>query len=532
MRNLTITGVLTMVLLAFPIAGQMQKVDRMDLDALGKIERETNENSQVMKTLSYLTDVYGGRLTGSPNTRLAADWSEKKMKEWGLSNVHEETFDFEPGGWVNERLSANVISPVTYPLIGYPLAWTRGTDGPVTAEAVIVSIRQEADFEKYHGKLKGKIVLWQSPVQVLMGTQPLAYRCTDEELATLSRPSSPGEPPFHCGNMGLPNRPILPSTPSPLSVQQRIDLTSKLEEFLVAQGVAAVFSLAVGPARDGTVFVTSYFSDDGPPQIVLTPEHYNRIYRTLQDGVPVTVELNVQNRFLAESKKSFNIIAEIPGSDPSLADQMVMIGGHFDSWQAGTGATDNGVGAAAMMEVMRVLNASGLKFRRTIRLGLWTSEEESRRGSRAYVAEHYGDPITMNLKPDHKKFDVYFNIDNGSGKIRGVYLEGNEAAGTVFKNWMEPFESMGMSTLSPRSEGATDHASFNEIGLPGFQFIQDPLEYNTLTHHSNMDVYERVQPEDVKQIVTVVAAFAYQAANRDEMIPRKALPQAKQGGRI
>ena len=345
-------------------------------------------------------------------------------------------------------------------------------------------------------------------------------------------------------------------------------IRAKLNNLFLAEGVAAIFQESRGDG--GTVFVQQaagvlpvppsgdagrgggrggrgpavYASQGAPPtlnQVVLAAEHYNRIYRTLEKHVPVTVELNIQNKFFDNGGKSFDIVGEIPGTDPVLKDQIVMIGGHFDSWHAGTGATDNGVGSAVMLEVMRVLKASGLNMKRTVRVGLWTGEEEGLLGSRAYVADHFGGCDTTagqwNLKqPEQGKFDVYFNIDNGSGKLRGVYLQGNEAARPIFQEWMKPFESMGMNTITIANTGGTDHQSYDAVGLPGFQFIQDPLEYDTRTHHSNMDLWDRVQAGDLRQMATIVSTFVYQAANRDGQFPRKPLgeclvPGAGRGGR-
>jgi Zn-dependent M28 family amino/carboxypeptidase len=338
-------------------------------------------------------------------------------------------------------------------------------------------------------------------------------------------------------------------------------IRQKFNNFFLSEGIAVIFQ--EGRGDGGTVFVQQaagvvpvppadqagrggrggrgpsvYASQGAPPtlnQVVLAAEHYNRIYRTLQRNVPVTVELNIQNKFIDNDGKSFDIVGEIPGSDPTLAPQTVMIGGHFDSWHAGTGATDNGVGSAVMLEVMRVLKMSGLKMKRTVRIGLWTGEEEGLLGSRAYVADHFGSCDAAagqwNLKPEQSKFDVYFNIDNGSGKIRGVYLQGNEAARPVFAEWMKPFESMGMNTITIANTGGTDHQSYDAVDLPGFQFIQDPLEYDTRTHHSNMDVWDRVQEGDLRQMVTIVSTFVYQAANRTEMFQRKPLGTCGGGGR-
>jgi carboxypeptidase Q len=526
-----------LALLVIPAAAQQMQKDAVDLEAVYKIKQEAIGDSQVMKTLSFIADVYGGRLTGSPNAKLAGNWALQQMKDWGLSNVHFEPWQFGRG-WVNERFWANVTSPVTYPLLAYPLAWTPGTNGLVNAEAMIVSIASEKDFDRYKGKLNGKIVLLTTPLDLAMSTEPLAHRYTDAELAAMAEqdyPAGRGGRGFF-GPAGL--------TPAQREMfaraqQEAAQFRPVLYKFLQDEGIVAIFQ--EGRGVDGNLFVqsaqaiaqlpqgTHIYDKDTPPtlnQVMLMAEHYNRIYRTLQNGVPVSVELNIQNKFLDDDLNSFDIVAEIPGSDPKLADQIVMIGGHFDSWHAGTGATDNGVGSAVMMEVMRVLKTSGLKMRRTVRIGLWTGEEEGLLGSRAYVKAHFGDPATMQLKqPEHQNFDVYFNIDNGSGKLRGVYLQGNDAAAPIFTEWMKPFASLGMNTLTIRNTGGTDHLSYDTVGLPGFQFIQDSLEYETLTHHSNNDLYDRVQADDLKQMATIVSTFVYQAANRDQMFPRKPLPK-------
>jgi hypothetical protein len=392
------------------------------------------------------------------------------------------------------------------------------------------------------------------PRDIAMSSEPLAHRYTEAELAELSQQSVPG-----AGRGAPPNTGLSPQMLQAAQQMQQ-QLRAKLNMMMLDEGVVAVLQSSRGDG--GTVFVQSagavvpppppgqggrggrgpsiYTRTNPPPalnQIAVAAEHYNRIYRTIHDdGVPVTVELNIQNKFLDNEGKSFDVIGEIPGSDPKLADQIVMIGGHFDSWHSGTGATDNGVGSAVMLEVMRVLKASGLKMGRTVRIGLWTGEEQGLLGSRAYVANHFGsvnpDTRALELKqPEQSKFDVYFNIDNGSGKLRGIYTQGNDAATPIFRTWMRPFEAMGMTTISPNNTGGTDHQSFDAVGLPGFQFIQDPLEYDTRTHHSNMDVWDRVQAADLKQMVAIVSTFVYQAANREQMFPRKPLPTPGAGGR-
>jgi carboxypeptidase Q len=509
-RLMSLVIVLVMAL-ALPVASQMQEA--VDYDALIKIKAEgLAQTSQVMETLSYLTDVHGPRLTGSPNARAAADWAMKRLTEYGLVNVKLEPWGPFGRGWVNERFSANVVSPTTYPLIGYAEAWTPGTDGVVTAEAVIAVINSEADFDKFRGKLKGKLVMSAAPRDITPHYEGDAKKYTEAQLADIAKlPISNAQPGQQQAN--------------PQFAAER-QFAPKRTQFFKDEGVAAL--LECGRGDDGTVFVQqggSRNASDPPslPRVMLAGEHYGRIYRTLQKGVPVSIELNVQNKFIDGDGNSFNIVGEIPGTDK--AGELVMLGAHFDSWHGGTGATDNAAGSAVMIEVMRILKASGVKLRRTVRIGLWTGEEQGLLGSRAYVKDHFADRETMVLKPEHAKLSGYFNIDNGVGAVRGVYLQGNEAIAPIFARWMEPLKSLGVTTLTPRNTGGTDHLSYDAVGLPGFQFIQEEMDYDSRTHHSNMDVYERAQPQDMKQIATVVAFFVYQAANREQMLPRKPLPK-------
>lgn len=480
--------------------------DRVDLDALYKIKEEGLQRSQVMDITSYLTDVYGPRLTNSPNIKAAADWARQKLTEWGLVNAHLESWGPFGRGWSNERYSAQVISPRPFPLIGYAGAWTPGTNGPVTAEAVMAVVDSEPDFARLRGKLKGKFVLAQRVPDV----QPLwdapARRFTDQELADLPMQPAPQRPFGGFGNFQQFN-------------QRRM-------QFYVDEGVAAV--IYPGRGDGGTVFGTGNGPRDPsapqyPPTLSIAAEHYGRIARMLDKGMPVSLQLDIQNRFYNDDQNSFNVVADIPGTDK--ADELVMLGAHFDSWHGGTGATDNAAGSAVMMEAVRLLKATGLKMRRTVRIALWTGEEQGLLGSRAYVKDHFGDRETMQLKPEHTKLAGYFNVDNGTGRIRGVYLQGNEAVAPIFARWMEPFNNLGMTTLSIRNTGGTDHLSYDAVGLPGFQFIQDPVEYGTRTHHSNMDVYERIQPFDMMENAVIVATFVYQTANREERLPRKPLPK-------
>lgn len=482
-----------------------------DPAVISKFQNEGSEHSHVMEVMSYLTDVYGPRLTNSPNIREAADYAVKTLASWGLSNVHEEMWGPFGRGWSNELFEANEIAPRHFPLIAYPKAWTPGTSGPVTAEAMFAKIEKEEDFKEFRGKLKGKFVLTAPMRAVIAQFEAPAHRFTDQELADIAQLRPPQPPPDKAAQE---------------QQRKQRQFIEKLVKFLTDEGAAAW--LEPSSHDGGTVFVMSGGSRDPKdppvlPRLAVDIEHYGHILRTLEKNIPVTLQMNIVNKFYDDTLDSFNIIAEIPGTDKP--DEVVMLGAHFDSWASGNGATDNGAGSAVMMEAMRILKTCNVKMRRTVRLALWTGEEEGLLGSRAYVKEHFANRETMELKPEDVKLSVYFNLDNGTGKIRGVYLQGNEAVRPIFEKWMEPFKSEGMTTLSARSVGGTDHVSFDEVGLPGFQFIQDPIEYETRTHHTNMDVYERIQEADLKQMAAVVALFVYQAANAEQLLPRKPLPK-------
>jgi len=489
------------------LAAESPTIDRVDPQLVYAIKDEGLQRSKVMELASYLTDVYGPRLTGSPEFKEGADWAQKQMREWGLSNVHVEAFPFGRG-WQNRRFTATALTPRNYQLIAYPKAWTPGTRGPVSGEAVLVSIQSDADFASYRGKLRGKFVLAARPRDLQPRFSPQAERYTDSQLEELTKQPMPRR-----GPAGGP--------------QSQQSLARRIMQFWLDEGVLAVLEPSRGDGG-GTLFVQSggsrNLSDPPvPPQVVVATEQYGRIVRTLEKKIPVTLQMDIENQFLDADLNSFNIVAELPGTD--RADEVVMLGAHFDSWHTGTSATDNAAGSAVMMEAMRILKTSGVRLRRTVRIALWGGEEEGLLGSRAYVRDHFGDPATMQLKPEHAKLAGYFNVDNGTGQIRGVYLQGNEGVAPIFTAWMEPFHNMGMKTVTIRNTGGTDHQSFDAVGLPGFQFIQDDLEYDTRTHHSNMDVYERLQPQDMMQNAVIVATFAAQAANREEKLPRKPLPK-------
>jgi hypothetical protein len=481
-----------------------------DLLAIGKFQDEATQHSHIMEVMGYLTDVYGPRLTNSPNIREAGEYAVKTLSAWGLANVHEETWGPFGRGWSNERFEANEIAPRQFPLIAYPKAWTPGTNGVVTADAIYAKIEREEDFSSYRGKLRGMFVL-TAPMRVVDPQfDPLAHRLTDQELAGMVQPHPPQPPDRDARDRQ----------------RKQLEFNAKLLKFLTDEGAAAWLEPA--PHDGGTLTVMAGGSRDPKeppvlPRIAVDIENYGRIFRTLEKNIPVTLRINIANKFYDDNLDSFNIVAEIPGTDK--ADEVVMLGAHFDSWASGTGATDNAAGSVVMMEAMRILKSSNVKLRRTVRLALWTGEEEGLLGSRAYVREHFADRTSMVLKPDHAKLSAYFNVDNGTGKIRGIYLQDNEALRPIFEKWMEPFKPDGMTTLSANGTGGTDHLSFDEVGLPGFQFIQDPIEYETRTHHTNMDVYERIQAADLKQMAVVVATFVYMTANADQLLPRKPLPK-------
>lgn len=495
-----------------PVSARQAPAEPVDYDAIYKIKDEGFQRSKVMEILSWLTDVYGPRLTNSPGFRKAGDWAVKEMTSWGLSNVKLEPFPFGRG-WSNERFSMTATTPGgSFPVIGMGTAWTPGTNGPVSADAVFAPITSEEELARFKGKLQGKIVFTQALRDVPPHWTAPSSRYSEAQLEELVRETAAASP--RRGRFG--GRGPLP-------------FAARLARFLKEEG--AIATVTAGTRGDGgTLFVQGAAAanrqpnaDPGLPAIVIAVEHYGRVVRTLQKDMPVRIDLDIRNTFHDGDTASFNVVAEIPGTDK--ADELVMLGAHFDSWHGATGATDNAAGSAVMMEAMRILKQSGLRLRRTVRIGLWGGEEQGLIGSREYVTAHFANVADMVLKPGHAKFAGYFNLDNGTGAIRGVYLQGNEAVGPIFSAWMKPFNNLGMTTLTIRDTGGTDHQSFDAVGLPGFQFIQDPVEYDSRTHHSSMDVYDRLQPADMMQNATIVAAFVYHAANREELLPRKPMPR-------
>jgi hypothetical protein len=503
--------------------------EKVDLETISKIRYEGFHNSKIMEIASGLMDQIGGRLTGSPNMKKANDWTREKLAEFGLANSHLEPWTPFGRGWANEYINVRMVLPDTAPLIAYAKAWTPGTNGAVRGNVVRVNIRTPQDLAKYKGKLAGKVVLYGDDPEVKPSAEPLSERLTEKALADIE-------------NYRIPSERVNPQF---AQFAQRARLQRQINKFFDEEKPLAVIDHSRGDIGGGTVFVQqggSYKVGQtvGTPQITLATEHWTRIARILAARKDVELELNVKNNFYdgPEAMTQNDTIAEIPGTDKK--DEVVMLGAHLDSWHSGTGATDNGAGSIVMMEAVRILKALDLKPRRTIRIGLWSGEEQGLLGSQWYVAHHFGsrpeskdpdrkgDPTVnrrdtgpMSTKPEQKTVSVYFNVDNGTGKIRGVFMQENAMVQPIFEAWMKPFHDLGMDTLSMRNTGGTDHLSFDAVGIPGFQFIQDPIEYDTRTHHSNMDVYDRLQPEDLKQMAVIVASFVYMAAQRDQMFPRK-----------
>ena len=533
-----------------------------DRDPIARIKDEGLNRSQVMSTLSRLTDVIGPRLTGSPGMKQANEWTRDTLQGWGLQNAHLEAWGPFGRGWSLKRFSIQIVSPQCIPLIAHPKAWSPGLDGTVIAEVVLLDAKTVADLEKFKGKLRGKVVMLGPPVDVPPAVNALATRLTDSDLLTLAD-SGDNSSYIFSRTMGGASRMTPRATgasPEPTKAAPRAPRTGggpsefarKRAELLLEEKVALLLEPS-GQGDGGTLFVaqagiipgsrTPYRTADGKrpnvydatppkivPQVAVAKEHYNRLARMIAQGVPLKLAVDLAVQFHDDDPMAHNTIAEIPGGD--LKDEVVMLGGHLDSWHGGTGATDNAAGVAVAMEAARIIKTLDLKPRRTIRVALWSGEEQGLLGSRAYVIQHFGkappsfggaEPTAKPTgpTPEFEKFSAYFNLDNGTGKIRGVYLQGNEAVRPIFRKWLAPFREMGASTLTSANTGSTDHVSFDGIGLPGFQFIQDPVEYMSRTHHSNQDLYDRIQPDDMKQASVIMAAFVYQAAMIDEKLPRK-----------
>jgi carboxypeptidase Q len=509
-----------------------QEKEKVDLETMTRIRYEGFHDSKVMEYATGLMDSIGERLTGSPNMKRANEWTRDQLTAMGLSNAHLEPWGPFGRGWANQYVNVRMTSPDVVTLLAYPKAWTPGTNGVIQGKCVRVTIDDKKDFDKYKGKLAGMIVILGADADVKPITDSPYKRLSGDDLAKLADYQIPPDhPPFNFATF-----------------VKRQQFIKGLNQFFADEKVLAVIDPSRGTAGGGTVFVQSggsYKTGETTtvPQLTMASEHWTRIARLLEQKKDVSLELNVASTFYDNDPMQYDTIAEIPGTDKK--DEVVMLGAHLDSWHAGTGATDNGAGTIVMMEAIRILRALNIQPRRTIRIGLWSGEEEGLLGSQGYVQDHFGarppmdDPAMkgmptllrreagdVSVKPEQAKVSAYFNVDNGSGKIRGIHLQENEAVAPIFEAWMKPFNDLGMTTLTMRNTGGTDHLSFDAVGIPGFQFIQDPIEYETRTHHSNMDVYDRLQPDDLKQMAVIVAGFVYDAAMRDQMLPRKPIEKA------
>ena len=514
--------------------------ETLDLNMYQRIREEGLIHSHVMEYASALDDDIGPRLTGSQNLKHANEWTREQFTAMGCANAHLEDWGEFGMGWQQLNTWVRMTSPDTAVFIAQAAPWSPATNGAITAPAVWVDIKDEKDLERYKGKLSGKIVLYGAMRPVPPVDKPLWKRLDEGELKKETEyPTKPRNQDWM------------------QDLMKRLELRKKVARFFADEHPLAV----IVPSRDGrdgggsggTIFDDSNVgfaweaykreSMDPVPIVVMAIENYGRVYRLLKANVPVSIEINVDTKFTGDHEHGYDTIAEIPGTDPKLKDEVVMVGGHLDSWASGTGATDNGAGTVVTMEVMRILNTLGVKPRRTIRAALWTGEEEGEFGSYGYVKQHFGSiPLStapdqmklpewlrktagpVEIKPEYQKISGYFNLDNGSGKIRGVYLQGNAAMEPIFQQWIRPLQDLGVTTLTMRNTGGTDHEAFDGIGIPGFQFIQDPLDYDSRAHHSNMDVYEELSPEDLAQAAVVEAIFVYNTAMRDQMLPRKPFP--------
>jgi len=515
--------------------------ENLDLTMYRRIREEGLTYSHVMEYASALTDGIGPRLTGSPNVKRANEWTRDQLTAMGCSNAHLEDWGEFGMGWQQLNTWVRMSSPDTAVFIAQAAPWSPSSNGAVSGPAISVEIKKDEDVDKYKGRLGGKIVLLGEMREVKPVDKPLFEREDDKDLAKIAEHPLLEENEYAQYLRDFP---------------KRMALQEKIWNLLASEHAMGV----ILPSRDGrnsggsggTIFDDSrglvqaaYKREHATPLPVvdMAIENYGRVYRLLKAHVPVTIEMNVDTKFTGDHEHGFDTIAEIPGADPKLKDEVVMVGGHLDSWASGTGATDNGAGTVVAMEVMRILNALQVKPRRTIRIGLWTGEEQGLFGSAGYVKEHFGFvPLSIapdqmklpewlrkpagpiQLKAEQEKISGYFNVDNGTGKILGIYLQENAAVRPIFEQWIEPLKDLGVTTITMRDTGGTDHESFDAVGIPGFQFIQDRMDYGSRTHHSNMDVYERLQPGDLAQAATVEAIFVYNTAMRDQMLPRKPLP--------
>ncbi len=493
-----------LLLFTLSLLGQEQ----VDLQMITKIKHEGLKNSQVMETLGYLTDVFGGRLTNSPSYMAAANWCKDQLSSWGLQNAHLEPWGTFGRGWSTEKYSVEMLEPQYMNIIAHPKAWTPGADSAVTGTPIL--IRLNDNLEDFKGKTAGLIVLVGEPRKAKTYFEPEAARHDQEKLAELAAAPDPaGKSPY---------------AERRKKWRERRRKQKEIKKFLQAEGAAVIVESS--SIEHGTLRVTSGGSwnpneEESLPAVVIAMEHYNRIARLLEREIPVTLSINIQNTFYDQDSLGYNVIAEIPGVDRKRKKELVMLGGHLDSWHSGTGATDDGAGVAVVMEAVRILKTLEVQPRRTIRIALWGGEEQGLKGSRGYAEKHFGNPKKGDAKPGQELVSAYYNIDNGAGKIRGIYLQENDAARPFFEAMLKPFHDMGASTISIRTTGGTDHMAFDAVGIPGFQFIQDPLDYFSRTWHTNMDVLDRIHKGDLMQMSVIVASLVYHTAMRDEKLPRK-----------
>lgn len=475
---------------------------------LDRIKDEGLGRSQVDKIAHYLTDVAGPRLTNSPGYIKASNWAVSRLKEMGLSNAHLDSWGKFGPGWMMTKNYLAITQPYYHSLVAYPNAWTKGTTGLQAADVVLINALDADSINTSNVNVQGKIVMVRdSAGHIPSPFKTFAGRFSDDSLTRI-------------GDTYMMPPEMLPTIKSYLKGLR--NAVTALEK----KGALALLSNHSW-TRDGTVEADSWWGGEGFPKLLVmntTPEDYFRIQRLVDSKIPVRMEVDVATKTNSEDQNGYNVIAEIPGTDPVLKKEVVMLGAHLDSWYSGTGATDNAAGSAVMMEAVRILMATGLKPKRTIRIALWSGEEQGLFGSTGYVRKYLGDPATLKLLPQQANVSAYFNLDNGTGKIRGIYAQNNEAVAPVFEQWVAPIKDLGATTVALKNTGSTDHLAFDAIGIPAFEFIQDPIEYETRTHHTNMDVYDHLLIDDLKQASTVVAWFVYNAANRADKLPRKALP--------
>ena len=501
-----------MMIIAFPVMSFAQS-EMTDTAIISRIREEGLNHSQVGNIAHYLTDVAGSRLTNSSGYRRAGNWVVGTLKKWGLENAKLEPWGDFGYGWDVEKSMLALKAPYYEPIIAYPSPWCGSTNGAVTSDVFLLDNDDSAFIEKNASQIKGKIVLLRSRDTVLPGDfKADASRYTDSELVKLT------------------DTYMIPAGALKMFMPIILKMITE-RKLLMKEGAVGILSVSFGGGgRDGTVFVDGfggYRKKDQPqlPEMILSSDACFKIERLIHSGHTVSVEMDVKTHLLSDDIKGYNVVGEITGTDPSLKAEVVMLGGHMDSWQSATGATDNGAGCITALEAIRILKTLGIRPKRTIRIALWGGEEQGLIGSFHYVKNHFGDPSTMELKPEQSKISAYYNLDNGSGKIRGIFDQGNDAVVPIFEKWLQPFNDLGATTVTRHNTGSTDHLSFDAVGIPGFQFIQDPLDYETRTHHSNMDNYDHLNLNDLKQASTVLAAFVYNTAMRSEKLPRKPLPK-------